>query len=143
MKPTTLAYETAVARGCSHCIPEGSAKKFTPPRKKLRPTHTQQAIQQRVVVCISVSFLLFSSPKLSPAAGQHIRVNGWPLLVVVDGVTREFFRSRNSLLVLDASDLTVSMTGPSKTRIRWKGSIKGLRTPAKGLFTFCHHIADA
>ena len=44
--------------------------------------------------------------------GEHVRVNGWPLLVVVEGVTREFFRSRSSPLVLEASDLRLPTTGP-------------------------------
>jgi hypothetical protein len=47
---------------------------------------------------------------------EHVRVNGWPLLVVVEGVTRAFFRSRNSLEVLEASALRLSTTGPRKSK---------------------------
>lgn len=44
--------------------------------------------------------------------GRNVRVKGWPLSVVVEGVTREFFNSRSSPPVFEASDLTLSTTGP-------------------------------
>lgn len=54
---------------------------------------------------------------------EDVRVKGWPLVVVVEGVTREFFSSCSSPEVLETSDLTLSTIGPKrggeKESIRW------------------------
>lgn len=45
---------------------------------------------------------------------KHIQVRGWPVEAVVEGVTLEFFKSRNSSPVREASALMLSITGPTQ-----------------------------
>lgn len=58
----------------------------------------------------------------------------------MEGVTREFFRSRSSSPVRDASDFTLSTIGPIKKLV----SMLEVASEASGfLFTLGNNIADA
>lgn len=91
-------------------------------RSVIRGSHRGSRVNSRSRGCTAESGSLYNqgqpfNPSLHiPLVGsQHVRVKGCPLLVVVEGVTRAFLRSRSSPLVLVASVLMLSTTGPMES----------------------------